>query len=267
MKPHFPVLSVAGGLLLDLVVPDSGPRFVAAFSTRVALEPSGPAFINYGFSGDIPGAASARSRLCHALGLEVENFTCGEQVHGVRAVFVDEKTAGAGGRDPDSRVPETDALFTDAPGVPLAVCTADCVPVLISDGKTGAVAAVHAGWRGAVGGIVEKTIEEMGARCGADAGEMTVYTGPSIGSCCFEIQQDVAGLLEGADAGCIERRGGSMFLDLRRLVALRVEAAGVPPERIHVRPACTSCNTHMYYSYRGDRRVRGSNISLIARLD
>ena len=109
-----------------------------------------------------------------------------KQVHGTDALVVDRSLSS------DDRFHGGwDALVTDQPGVMVAVRTADCVPVLVHDPQRRVVAAIHAGWRGAVAGIVPKTIGLMRSRFGSDSAQMHVSIGPSAGVCCYEVDEPV----------------------------------------------------------------------------
>jgi hypothetical protein len=112
---------------------------------------------------------------------------------------------------------EGDALVTDQTGVSVSVRTADCYPILLADQRRGAVAAVHAGWRGTAAGIVAKTIQRMHERFGNDAGDLRVAIGPGIGACCYEVGLDVALQFGFERAGCI---------DLAEINRLQLVAAG-----------------------------------------
>lgn len=171
------------------------------------------------------------------------------QVHGATAV-----AARPG------RVEEGDALFTHTPGQVLAVVTADCVPVLLA--APDAVAAVHAGWRGIVAGVVPATIE----RLATPAEAMTAWIGPAIGACCYEVGDEVAAQVigaSGARGASIARPGprGRPHLDLRAAVARQLARAGVTA--IRTIDVCTRCDEARLWSYRRDGRRAGRNVALI----
>jgi len=267
LKADFPRLVNAGGLLLWRLEHGRAGAFTAAFSTRVALDTKGPSFIDYGFKGNAGGTVDARKRLCSALDIDFEKITFGEQVHGTSAVEVAGDLVGAGHDSPDTRIPSTDALFTSVPGVAVAVLTADCVPVLLADMASGGVAAVHAGWRGALAGIVENAVALMAGAAGSPPESLLAFIGPSIGPCCFEVKDEVTGSLPGGDACFLAERGGSSFLDLPGLVENRLRKTGVTAANINRAGICTCCNTDLFHSFRGDTDTRGSNISMIFRID
>lgn len=158
-----------------------------------------------------------------------------------------------------------DALITTRPGILLTVTTADCVPILIHDPVRHVVAAVHAGWRGAVAGIVPTTLAKMRREFGSEPAALHVGVGPSVGPCCYEVDEPVLSPLR---AGFPDWRSvvrgtdrGKAALDLRALVRRQAESAGVAKERIRTVSVCTVCHPDLFYSYRREGRVNGTMVS------
>ena len=133
-----------------------------------------------------------RSIVANHLGITSDRITCGNQVHGLKAVRITEELIGAGALSPDTAIPDCDAVYTDIPNVPLFLFTADCVPVGIYDPVHHVVATVHAGWRGAIGHLPVITIEAMKRDFGTRFEDCYVYLGPSIGPKSFEVNQELA---------------------------------------------------------------------------
>lgn len=133
-----------------------------------------------------------RSIVANHLGVTSDRITCGNQVHGLKAVRITEELIGAGALSPDTAIPDCDAVYTDIPNVPLFLFTADCVPVGIYDSVHHVVATVHAGWRGAIGHLPVITIEAMKRDFGTRFEDCYVYLGPSIGPKSFEVNQELA---------------------------------------------------------------------------
>lgn len=265
MNGHVHLSATRGGLLLLLPdIPASDNNIIAAFTTRIALDRAGPGFVNFGFSGAIPGAADARSVLCDDLALPFDRLTVCNQVHGTNVAIVDDALAGSGAADPDTRIPDTDASATCEPLTSLAALTSDCLPVLLYDPAGSCVSAVHAGWRGLVGGILEKSVATLSSAFGAAPDKLHALIGPSIGPCCFEIKEDVADILKPDEAARISKKKDGMFLDLWTLAGDKLRAAGIKAGAVHLSRICTCCRTDLFYSHRGDTGVRGSNLSLIA---
>lgn len=144
---------------------------------------------------------------------------------------------------------EGDALFGDAPDLALSVVTADCVPVLLA-GPNG-LAAVHAGWRGLVGGVIPAALEKLG-------GAETAWIGPTIGPCCYEVGEEVA---EQFPAEAVVRGGSKPHLDL--VAAALLQLQGV--EDVRRVGICTRCAADELYSYRREGKGVGRNVAFIWR--
>ena len=154
-----------------------------------------------------------------------------------------------------------DALVSNTPQVLLAVKTADCVPVLIGDPKTGAFAAVHAGWRGTSASIVMKAIAQLQKEYGTDTGDLRAAIGPAANSCCYEVGSDVIErfkeLWPQSDHLFTPTRPGHARIDLQTANRDQLLAAGVSPERVHVAPLCTMDRTDLFFSYRREKKTHG----------
>ncbi len=204
------------------------------------------------FEAGVPATlGSHRSRTC---------LLSVKQVHGTDALIVDRPVA-----ETDRFTGGWDALVTDQPGVTVAVRTADCVPVLVYDRRRTSVAAIHAGWRGAVAGIVPKTVELMASRFAVALSDFRVSIGPSAGPCCYEVDEAVLGPLKSGTA-CWKTvlhddRGSKARLDLKRLVRIQLEQFGLGPQQITAVNLCTICHGDLFYSYRREGRVVGTMLS------
>ncbi|MEM7410115.1 MAG: polyphenol oxidase family protein [Myxococcota bacterium] len=149
---------------------------------------------------------------------------------------------------------EADAVFARAGDPAVAVVTADCVPILVSDAEGGTVAAIHAGWRGLASGVIEAGL----AALGASTTSLRAVVGPHIGPCCYEVDAPVLDALRPRDpdaltAACRESRPEHWWLDLGVLANAALGAAGIPTvARGRVPDACTSCDTERFHSYRRD---------------
>jgi len=154
-----------------------------------------------------------------------------------------------------------DALISQTPKILLAVKTADCVPILIADGTTGAFAAVHAGWRGTSASIVVGAIEQLKNEYGTRAEELRAAIGPAATVCCYEVGGDVIGKFRErfADADSLFQptRDGHARIDLHKANRNQLVAAGVPAERIHTAPFCTMEHTDLFFSYRREKAIQG----------
>jgi polyphenol oxidase len=182
-----------------------------------------------------------------------------KQVHGDQIVDVKDTNIKEAG--------EADGMVTEKPNAFLGVLTADCVPILfVAPGKK-LVAAVHAGWRGTLAGIAEKMVRQFKDNYGVADDEIEAALGPAIGSCCYEVKNDVTEPLRekwGHLAGSsIELKDGKCFVDLRGLNRAILEQAGVPARQIFQVGPCTHCAKDDFFSYRRERKETGRQISFI----
>ena len=146
-----------------------------------------------------------RAIIAEYLGIEPERISCGNQVHGLKAVEITEDLVGAGAFGEDTAIADCDAVFTKLPNVPLFLFTADCVAVGIYDANHHAIATVHAGWRGAIGHLPVLTIEAMKEAYGTEFKDCYIYLGPSIGPESFEVDVELGKRFELAWRGMTDR--------------------------------------------------------------
>jgi len=206
------------------------------------------------------------ARLRRALSLPEEHMVFSHQVHGDIVRPVTEADCHRLMTD----VPyEADGLITDRRGLVLAVFSADCTPILLCDRRTGAVGAVHAGWRGTALDIAGKAVCAMAREYGCRPGDITAAIGPCISACCFETGPEVpeamhAVLGPGADTHIRPAlTDGKYFVDLKGINRALLMRAGVLPENIRISDECTSCQNEKYWSHRATGGRRGSQASII----
>lgn len=209
-----------------------------------------------------------RKLFSSVLGITAENWVTAQQVHGTQVRVITAEELGRGALDYVGALPDTDAVITRDWEVPLATFYADCVPVFILDPVTPAIGMAHAGWKGTVGKIPAKTIQEMGKSFGTKAKDCLVGIGPSIGPCCYEVDKVVAEQVEqGFDRGgeLLTPAGeGKWLLDLWQANRLELLKAGVLSKNITVAGLCTCCNPGMLFSYRAEAGVTGRLGGVIA---
>jgi polyphenol oxidase len=161
-----------------------------------------------------------------------------------------------------------DALLSDARNVLLGVKTADCVPILLGDTKTKALAAVHAGWRGSVQSIVLKTIEKMRAIYGTDPQDLICALGPAATSKNYEVGKDVIDAFHEnfPDSAHLftPTRENHALIDLHRANEEQLLSIGVRAENIFVPPLCTMERTDLFFSYRVEKKLYGKTGRLMA---
>lgn len=233
--------------------------FRHAFSTRLGGVSAAPYdSLNLGFHlGDDDGAVREnRTRFAKSLGLGIDRLFEQRQVHGTRVRNVS-------GADLAESIAEEegDALITRIEGVGIAARTADCVPVLIAHPPSGHVGAAHAGWRGAVAGVVPHAIDAISQ----NPAELIVAIGPHIRVDAFEIGEDVAHEMEETANGraVVRRDGAKPHGDLVALIRFQLRNAGVPDEAVEDVGGCTRTDAAQFFSHRRDRGITGRHLSAI----
>lgn len=212
---------------------------------------------------DPQGAADEQGqRLLKALSFEGAIFRP-RQVHGADVVVL-----GGAARAESLRQRDADGLVTSQPSQLIGVVTADCVPVLLADGQRRVVAAVHAGWRGIVGGVLQRAIELMVNELDCQADRLRAGVGPHIGPCCYEVGADVLrhfatyrtklavpSRKTGSDSAASSDESGrsqAWMLDLGAAVRETLLDSGLVSANIECVDHCTHCREDLFYSYRRD---------------
>jgi hypothetical protein len=217
--------------------------------------------VRHAFSlrGIDPATPAGRDDIAARLGCATDELYECSQVHAADVVHV------APGRDVTTvRRIEADALVATG-GAAIGVRVADCVAVLVADPATGAVAAIHAGWRGTVRGVVARAIERLRAQGGAPE-TFCASLFPHIRVCCFEVGDDVARQIADASPArdVIVRGATRPHVDLARVLVAQLQEAGLARERIDEVPGCTKCDAARFHSYRRDGANAGRHLAAIA---
>ena len=242
----------AGALWLDAVAAFDG--LAAAFTTRETLREGAVA----DFDGPVLDAEGGINeeyvaRLCSTVGLPYGRLATCRQVHGTticRVGVAERRWCG-----------ECDGLATNLVDAPLAVFTADCVPVVLWAARERALAVLHAGWRGTLAKIVVAGISSLENNWRVRAEEVAVFLGPAVGPCCYDVGDDVARAAEaafGKKVGqVLKEEGGKLRLDLHRANELAAQEAGVLPDNVYRVATCTSCEAERFASHRRDGAAAG----------
>lgn len=235
-----------------------GAGVAAAFPAReggVSPAPYDSLNLSLAVDDDPPPVLENRRRFCAALGLELDRIVVPGQVHGTTLRWAAEGDAGRGARAQGDVISGCDGLLTRVPRLGLAVSYADCVPVVVAavgdDGPM--VAAVHAGWRGMLAGIVGLAASRL-ARRGHLVGAVV---GPSIGPCCFTVDEELRRRFSARFPGCV----GAATVDLWSCARSDLEAAGVPSPAITVTRICT-VDDRRFFSHRADRGLTGRHLAI-----
>jgi len=248
--------------LLPLAEWRSESGLSAGFTTRFA----GNAALHVG--DDAAAVIERRRAIAAALGWPFEAWTCGEQVHGSHVRVVRKEDAGSGRMDRTSACSDTDALIANEPDVLLVQFFADCVPLYFHDPTTGAIGLAHAGWKGAVADIAGQTVRGMAEAYGTRPSDLRAAIGPSIGACCYEVDEAV--IRHVREIPAVERvltpsRPGKEMLDLKQLNRHFMIKAGIMPDRIELSSWCTGCRTDIFFSHRKEKGATGRMMSWLGR--
>jgi hypothetical protein len=205
-----------------------------------------------------------RRRIAEAAGFDFAAWTIAEQVHGDRVAVVGEAERGRGRLGAGDALPGCDAMVTDAEGVVLTACFADCVPLFFLDVEKRVIGIAHAGWKGTTMRIAERTVETMRRRYGSRPESILAAIGPSIGGCCYEVDERVlehVRRLDGWESAIRPAAGdapeGRRRLDLKELNRKIMIKAGVLPQHIESSEWCTSCRTDLFFSHRKEKGTTG----------
>lgn len=202
--------------------------------------------------GDDPDCVSRNfARVAEVGGFGLARLTQVRQVHGTTVLHVS---------SPEVSQREADGMVS-AHDLVLGVLSADCVSLLVADDE-GRVAAAHAGWRGTVAGIATEVVAAL-ATLGSDVRRLRAVLGPSIGPCCFEVQQDVASVFAAHDPDAVIQRSGRLFVDLWSYNQKLLMRAGLLPMHIAAKPPCTRCDDTRFYSFRRDGAGIGQHLAYI----
>jgi YfiH family protein len=196
------------------------------------------------------------------------------QVHGNAVVVIRRDAASAPAR------PAADAVVSNHPEIAVSVRAADCVPLLMADRRTGAVAAVHAGWRGTAAGVARAAIDTMQREFGTMATDVVAAIGPSIGPCCYEVGSELVDAFAAAgharhliDRWFLARPPApgtaarpSLRLDVAGANRDQLILAGVDDTNIHVAALCTAMHLEVLTSFRAERERAGRLAAVIRAL-
>lgn len=241
-----------------------------AFSTRLGGVSKGDfAELNLGFHtrDRKDNVIKNRQRICNELGIDYRKIVAGEQVHSDNIEVVTGVDQGKGSIEYQDSISKTDALITNQRDVVLTSYYADCVPIIMLDPVKEVVALAHGGWKGTVKKIGQKTVLKMKEEFGSQPEDILVGIGPSIGSCCYEVDNYVIKPLSQSvdywEELVIKTGDNSWKLDLGQTNSRPLQDIGVLKENIVISEICTACNTDKFYSYRAESGTTGRMASLI----
>ncbi|QAV26404.1 peptidoglycan editing factor PgeF [Neobacillus thermocopriae] len=252
----------------QLLLFEGWEHVTVAFTTRqggVSDEPFATLNVGMHVEDDEDAVYKNRTIVAETLGLPIERWVCAHQVHGVHIEKVTNNHAGKGVRAYDTAVPHTDGLYTNERQLMLALCFADCVPLYFFSPSKKLIGLAHAGWKGTVHNIAGEMVKRWNEE-GAD--DIYVVIGPSIGRCCYVVDDRVIefvqkALVNSPQSLYNETSKGQYALDLKEMNKQLLQQAGVPSERIAVSSYCTSCEQSLFFSHRRDGGKTGRMMALI----
>lgn len=235
----------------------------AGFTTRwggVSKHPYNNLNVGLHVADDSVAVVRNRTIIAEAIGIPLTQWTFGEQVHGDRVAILTAADAGKGTILRDTAIEAADAFITKEKGLCLATMYADCVPIYFYDPVNEGIGLAHAGWKGTVMRIVEKTVQAMTASFGTRADQLLTVIGPSIGACCYEVDEHVASRiwqLDLDDGVLFSTSGGKYMLNLQEVNRQLLQKAGILPSHIELSQMCTSCRTDLLFSHRKEQGATG----------
>ncbi len=198
-----------------------------------------------------------RENLAATLGVTLADFICTQQTHSANFQRVSIADRGRGAYDFETAIKNTDALYTFDPGIVLCSFSADCVPVIIHDKKSGLIGIIHSGWQGTVKEITPKLLQQLIQVEKCNPADLTIQLGASISQRHFEVDQDVFlkfdNLGYATDFSFYNEQTGKYHIDNQAVIQKQCELSGVPPHQIHRDNSCTF-STEAGFSYREDKK-------------
>ena len=247
--------------------------FVNCFSTRIGgVSPLPSQDLNLAhFKGDTEeNVKENRRRFLSAIGAEQARIITARQTHSTDRLTIESREQTLGPQ------PDCDAMITRMTNVLLAVQTADCLPVLIGDTKTGTMAGIHAGWRGTAGRITERTVADMMLLHGVSPRDCIAALGPSACAACYEVGEEVISRYKKEfgywrDLLSNFNDNGKAKLDIRAANIQQLRFCGFSDDRIHVTDYCTMHQNDLFFSYRREGKGQpsgvGRSLSVIGKID
>jgi len=201
---------------------------------------------------DSPLTIDQRTYLQRVCGVDIPQVFWRKQVHG------DDILIAIGSAGASKNCPDADAYITHEKNLPIALRTADCVPVFIYDPRHRIIGVAHAGWRGTYKSIAVKTVQKMQEKYNSQAADLKIVLGPSIRECCYQVGEEFRHYFPAH----VKDREGYLYADVTGVNRDQLLQAGVLPENILDSGICTCCNKD-YFSFRRDGAKAGRMISLM----
>ncbi|MBI4534414.1 MAG: peptidoglycan editing factor PgeF [Candidatus Melainabacteria bacterium] len=252
-KKEWPIKVIGGLTVTFSPVLLEIPGLTHAFTTRLGGSSEAP-LDSFNLGRHWPDDASRqdatanRARLCSVLGLNFGHLVVPGQVHSTNISWVSQP----------ENLPDVDGIATVTPDMPVLLHYADCVPIILFDTYTKALAVLHAGWRGTAGGIATKAVRLISQVLNTTAEHMLAAIGPAIGSCCYPTSLEISNQLVASvnqPDGLIAWHNNRPHPDLKALNAMQLIEAGLP--KVDIASYCTACQSELFYSHRQSKGLTG----------
>jgi polyphenol oxidase len=207
-----------------------------------------------------------RETVAKAIDFSITEWVCADQVHGSDIVEVSLQQRGKGIFDYEDAIKATDGMYTKQANLLLTAAFADCVPLFFAVENPAIVGIAHAGWKGTTANIARKMIEELQQREHVKAEQVHVYIGPSIGPCCYEVDDKVIAKVKDSCTNShrsYEATEKGYMLNLKELNKQILLEAGVSEQHISVSSSCTSCDNDLFFSHRKEKGSTGRMLGFI----
>ncbi|MEK4789856.1 peptidoglycan editing factor PgeF [Bacillus sp. FSL K6-2971] len=248
----------------------SGKEVLAGFTTKnggFSLSPYQSLNTGLHVGDDASSVQLNRQVIADAIAVPLSDWVFADQTHEDRIKKVTKEQRGRGSLHYHEALPGTDGLYTSEPNIMLALCFADCVPLYFLAPQHVLIGTAHAGWKGTVKQIGAKMIDLWVNQEGAKTDQIQVVIGPSIGSCCYIVDDVVLNQVKQlpflTEDVYSEISQGQYKLDLKTLNKNVLLHAGMKEENIHVSSMCTSCNDQLFFSHRRDQGKTGRMMSFV----
>lgn len=229
----------------------SNPGLISAFSKR-------PQNMSLNHA-KVKDSLDNRRDFLNKLDIDYQDLVCTRQVHGSRVKSVEEKDRGSGATSYDNAIADTDALITNKENLPLAIFTADCLPVFLYDHYSRTIGLIHAGWRGTKDKITAKTIGLMQEEFNIQPAHLRAGFGPAIRGCCYEVGEDFNNYFTYG----ITERSSRYYLDLIEINKRQLLESGVKEKNIIDSKDCTFCRNSDFFSSRKEGAGCGRMMSVM----
>jgi len=203
-----------------------------------------------------------RRRFAEAIGIPLNQFTIARQIHSGNVRIISDELKGSGSTNHENAIKDTDAMVTNAADICLVILVADCVPMLFFDPVKRAIGIAHAGWKGTLQLIAQKTVMAMEKAFGSMAQDIVVGVGPSIGPCCYKVGPDIISQVEiifhtKKEYILNESKSGEGYFDLWKANLDQLLHAGIERKNIEMAMMCTCHTSDLFFSYRHKKGSTG----------